>query len=128
MSDSPVKNHSERNGKMTIKKIIEKIEKILNKPVQGIYAEWENEISYEAYGEASFPVRVTQRQAEEVAEYLSDHGSSYWLSPASIKINPKETYILWIRSYIYKNQENNFSVRHNYLWGIRRVTESPDRR
>lgn len=68
------------------------------------------------YGDASFPIKLTQRQAYIVADYLNSSGIECWFKEEPI-INPKAVYLLWVRFYRYKN------LTYNIWWGFRRVTE-----
>ena len=108
---------------MTNKKIINKINRIIdNAKFMYSISGWEEEGNiYQAYGEGAFPVRLSYRQAKEVADYLSDCGFSYWLAEA-IRINPKAVYRLWVNI----RAESWLSSTYKYSWGFQRVTESPD--
>jgi hypothetical protein len=92
---------------MTRKQIIARIDRILH----GRY-----HIEGE-YGEESFPIRMTQRQADAVYAYMKSEGISCLFN--KITVNPKAVYRLSVRFYPFKKNG------HYMWWGIKCVTEFP---
>ena len=119
----PERIHRKMRDIMTKKKIISKINRIIdNAKFMYNISGWEEDGKiYQAFGEGGFPVRLSQRQANEIAEIFSDFGVSYWLAEP-IRINPKATYLLWVNI----RAESWMSCNYEYRWGFRRITVSPD--
>jgi hypothetical protein len=74
-----------------------------------------------AYGEGSFPIRLSLRQAKIISEYLRDNGFHYWLD-GEADINPKAVYRLWVNI----RPEHYWSSTYEHRWGFKRITESSE--
>lgn len=121
---------------MTNKKILERIKKLIYESSSTACAdpideycrcEYGSPNYVGGFGEGSFPIRLSQKQAEEIYNFLDRYNIDYWMGDLEIgMINPKAVYRLWVNHLtVYMCEDGEFIMYYKMWWGLRRVTEDP---